>query len=62
MQPVPGELGRPRRELSRAGNYNNQLLELRIDQVLEGVQTPVRLETKDVKLLQPFGNDFDDFG
>lgn len=45
-----------------AGNYNNQLLELRIDQVLEGVQTPVRLETKDVKLLQPFGNDFDDFG
>ena len=45
-----------------AGDYNNQLLELRIDQVLEGVQTPVRLETKEVKLLQPFGNDFDDFG
>jgi hypothetical protein len=30
--------------------------------VLEGVQTPVRLETREVKLLQPFGNDFDDFG
>ena len=45
-----------------AGGYNNQLLELRIDRVLEGVQTPVRLETREVKLLQPFGNDFDDFG
>lgn len=45
-----------------AGDYNNQLLELRIDRMLEGVQTPVRLETKEVKLLQPFGNDFDDFG
>ncbi|MFL0770582.1 MAG: hypothetical protein AB8B36_12020, partial [Prochlorococcus sp.] len=45
-----------------AGNYNNQILELRINKLINGGQRAVRLETKDVKLLQPFGNDFDDFG
>ena len=49
-------------KLSNAsGGYNNQLLELRIDRVLEGVQTPVPLETREVMLHQPFSNNFDDF-
>ena len=45
-----------------AGNYNNELLVLRIEKLINGGQTAVPYETKDVKLLQPFGNDFDDFG
>lgn len=44
-----------------AADYNNQHLELRIEQLLEGVNTPVVYKTRDVKLLRPFGNDFDDF-
>jgi len=49
-------------ELSNtASAYDNQLLELRLEQLLEGVNTPVLYKTKDVKLLRPFGSDFDDF-
>ena len=49
-------------ELSNAaGDYNNQLLELRVEKLLEGVSTPLPYKTKDVKLLRPFGSDFDDF-
>ncbi len=49
-------------ELSNAASdYNNQMLELRVEQHLEGVSTPVPYKTVDLKLQQPFGSDFDDF-
>ncbi|MBD2551311.1 BREX-1 system phosphatase PglZ type A [Microcystis elabens FACHB-917] len=49
-------------ELSNAaGDYNNQLLELRLEQQLEGVATPVPYKTVELKLQRPFGSDFDDF-
>lgn len=49
-------------ELSNAAvDYNNQLLELRIEQLLEGVATPVPYKTVELKLQRPFGSDFDDF-
>ena len=49
-------------ELSNAaGDYNNQMLELRVEQHLEGVATPVPYKTVHLKLQQPFGSDFDDF-
>jgi uncharacterized protein (TIGR02687 family) len=49
-------------ELSNAaGDYNNQTLELRLEQVLEGVATPVPYKTMELKLQRPFGSDFDDF-
>ena len=44
-----------------AANYNNEMLELRLEELQEGIQTAVSYQTRDVKLLQPFGNDFDDF-
>jgi uncharacterized protein (TIGR02687 family) len=49
-------------ELSNAaGDYNNQVLELRLEQQLEGVATPVPYKTVELKLQRPFGSDFDDF-
>jgi hypothetical protein len=49
-------------ELSNAaGDYNNQPVELRLEQLLEGVATPVRYKTEELKLQRPFGSDFDDF-
>ncbi len=49
-------------ELSNAaGDYNNKTLELRLEQLLEGVATPVPYKTVDLKLQRPFGSDFDDF-
>jgi uncharacterized protein (TIGR02687 family) len=49
-------------ELSNAaGDYNNQLLELRLERQLEGVATPVPYKTVELKLQRPFGSDFDDF-
>lgn len=49
-------------ELSNAaGDYNNQLLELRLEQQLDGVATPVPYKTVELKLQRPFGSDFDDF-
>jgi uncharacterized protein (TIGR02687 family) len=49
-------------ELSNAaGDYDNQILELRLEQQLEGVATPVPYKTVEVKLQRPFGSDFDDF-
>lgn len=49
-------------ELSNAAaDYNNQLLELRLEQQLEGVATPVPYKTVELKLQRPFGSDFDDF-
>lgn len=49
-------------ELSNAaGDYNNQILELRLEQQLEGVATPVPYKTVELKLQRPFGSDFDDF-
>jgi uncharacterized protein (TIGR02687 family) len=49
-------------ELSNAaGDYNNQLLELRLEQQLEGVATPIPFKTVELKLQRPFGNDFDEF-
>ncbi len=49
-------------ELSNAaGDYNNQLLELRLEQQLDGVATPVPYKTVELKLQRPFGNDFEDF-
>jgi len=49
-------------ELSNAaGDYNNQLLELRLEQLLEGVATPVPYKSVELKLQRPFGSDFDDF-
>ena len=49
-------------ELSNAAtDYNNQLVELRLEQLLEGVATPVRYKTVELKLQRPFGSDFDDF-
>ncbi len=44
-----------------AGDYNNDILELKFEQLQEGIQTAVPYQTREVKLLQPFGNDFDDF-
>ena len=44
-----------------ADNYNNKLLELRFEQLLEGVATTVRYKTVELKLQRPFGSDFDDF-
>jgi len=49
-------------ELSNAASeYNNQLLELRLEEILVNVSTPITYKTVDLKLQQPFGNDFDDF-
>lgn len=49
-------------ELSNAAEaYNNQLLELRLEQMLDGVATPVPYKTVELKLQRPFGSDFDDF-
>jgi uncharacterized protein (TIGR02687 family) len=49
-------------ELSNAAaDYNNQVLELRLEQLLEAVATPVRYKTVELKLQRPFGSDFDDF-
>ena len=49
-------------ELSNAAdNYNNQILELRLERQLEGVATPVSYKTVELKLQRPFGSDFDDF-
>ena len=49
-------------ELSNAAaDYNNQVLELRLEQQLEGVATPVPYKTVEMKLQRPFGSDFDDF-
>jgi hypothetical protein len=44
-----------------ADNYNNKLLELRFEQLLEGVATTVPYKTVELKLQRPFGSDFDDF-
>ncbi|WP_411869221.1 hypothetical protein [Vulcanococcus limneticus] len=44
-----------------AGDYNNQPVELRLEQLLEGVATPVPYKTMELKLQRPFGSDFDDF-
>ena len=49
-------------ELSNAAEaYNNQLLELRLEQMLDGVATPVPYKSVELKLQRPFGSDFDDF-
>jgi hypothetical protein len=49
-------------ELSNAARgYDNQVLELRLEQLLEGVATPVPYKTVELKLQRPFGSDFDDF-
>ncbi len=49
-------------ELSNAaGDYNNKPVELRLEQLLEGVATPVPYKTMELKLQRPFGSDFDDF-
>ena len=49
-------------ELSNAaGDYNNQTLELRLEQLLEGVSQPQAYKTVELKLQRPFGSDFDDF-
>jgi len=54
-QPVVLELS------NAAGDYDNQTLELRLEQQLDGVATPVPYKTVEVKLQRPFGSDFDDF-
>lgn len=43
-----------------AGDYDNQILELRLERLLEGVNTPQPYKTVEVKLQRPFGSDFDD--
>lgn len=49
-------------ELSNAASdYNNKTVELRVEQLLEGVATPVPYKTVELKLQRPFGSDFDDF-
>jgi uncharacterized protein (TIGR02687 family) len=49
-------------ELSNAAAaYDNQLLELRLEQLLEGVAMPVPYKTVELKLQRPLGSDFDDF-
>ena len=49
-------------ELSNAaGDYNNQPVELRLERLLEGVNTPQPYKTVELKLQRPFGSDFDDF-
>jgi uncharacterized protein (TIGR02687 family) len=49
-------------ELSNAAaDYNNKSVELRLEQLLEGVATPVPYKTVELKLQRPFGSDFDDF-
>jgi len=63
------EAGEPREreqkvilELSNASErYDNQLLELRLEEILEGVATPNTYKTVELKLQRPFGNDFEDF-
>jgi hypothetical protein len=47
-------------ELSNAAS-DNQMLELRLEQQLEGVAMPVPYKTVELKLQRPFGNDFDAF-
>jgi uncharacterized protein (TIGR02687 family) len=44
-----------------AENYNNKLLELRFELLLEGGATTVPYKSVELKLQRPFGNDFDDF-
>jgi hypothetical protein len=47
-------------ELSNAAaDYDNQLLELRLEQLLEGVAMPVPYKTVALKLQRPLGSDFD---
>ena len=47
-------------ELSNAADdYNNQLLELRLERQLDAVATPVPYKTVELKLQRPFGSDFD---
>ena len=49
-------------ELSNAaGDYNNQTLELRLEQLLDGVSQPQAYKTVELKLQRPFGSDFDYF-
>lgn len=44
-----------------AGDHNSQTLELRLEQLLDGVSQPQPDKTVDLKLQWPFGSDFDDF-
>jgi uncharacterized protein (TIGR02687 family) len=49
-------------ELSNtAKRYDNQPVELRLERLLEGVNTPQPYKTVELKLQRPFGSDFDDF-
>ena len=49
-------------ELSNASDrYDNQLLELRLEEILEGVATPNTYKSVELKLQRPFGSDFEDF-
>ena len=49
-------------ELSNAAEaYNNQLLELRLEQMLDGVDKPQPYKSFELKLQRSFGSDFDDF-
>ena len=49
-------------ELSNAAEaYNNQLLELRLEQMLDGVDKPQPYKSVELKLQRSFGSDFDDF-
>jgi uncharacterized protein (TIGR02687 family) len=44
-----------------AGAYNNQLIELRIECIEEGVSQPLPYRTETLKLQRAFGGDFDEF-
>ena len=41
--------------------YNNQWLELRIEHLQDNISSPIIYLKEEFKLLQPFGNDFEDF-
>jgi uncharacterized protein (TIGR02687 family) len=42
-------------------NYDNQAVELRVEQILERVATPIPYKTVELKLQRPLSSDFDDF-
>jgi hypothetical protein len=40
---------------------NNQIVELRLERLVDGVAEPVPYKSGELKLQRPFGNDLEDF-
>ncbi len=44
-----------------SSEYNNEILILKLEQLFDGIRNSTIYFKKEIKLLQPFGNDFEDF-